>query len=42
VAAAPRIRPAPRGGNLPPPNEKGCENQFGFGPFGGFDFPPPR
>lgn len=35
--------PAPRGGYSPPVNERGCENQFGgFGPFNGFDFPPPR
>jgi len=34
--------PLPRGGFSPPINEKGCENQFGgFGPFNGFDFPPP-
>lgn len=41
AAAAPPIPPAPRGGYALPPTEKGCENSFGFGPFGGFDFPPP-
>ena len=37
-----RFQPAPRGGNGRPLNQEGCENRFGFGPFGGFDFPPPR
>jgi hypothetical protein len=40
--AAPTLRPNPRGGFAPPLNEQGCGNQFGgFGPFNGFDFPPP-
>jgi hypothetical protein len=39
---APRPVPSARGGYAPQPNEKGCENRYGFGNFGGFDFPPRR
>lgn len=40
--AVPRPSPLPRRGVNPPANREGCENRFGFGPFGGFNFPPPR
>jgi hypothetical protein len=49
VAAARTLDPPPQRPQLAPRppvqslNERGCGNQFGgFGPFNGFDFPPPR